>query len=306
MAVMHSASLNWPFGTWDSTRDWLLGAPVRIVLVLLGALVLRWAVHRAIRGVVDAAVSRADEHERTSVDRLLHTGTGVADERRRQRALTMGSLLRSVATFVIVAVTVLTVLAELGMPLAPLLTSAGIGGLALGFGAQSLVKDFLSGVFMIIEDQYGVGDVVDTGEATGTVEEVTLRITRLRDANGVVWFIRNGEIIRIGNKSQGWALATIDIPVAYDESPERVIGILEQVVTEVHEEQQYAEKLLERPTVAGVESVTGGTMTVRIFARCRPGEQFGIPRTIRERAKDAFDAAGVRGPAPAPFQGPQI
>src|SRR5699024_4337526 len=159
----------------DGTRDWLLGAPVRIVLVLLGALVLRWLVHRAIRGVVDAAVSRADEHERSSVDRLLHTGTRVADERRRQRALTMGSLLRSVATFVIVTITVLTVLAELGMPLAPLLTSAGIGGLALGFGAQSLVKDFLSGVFMIIEDQYGVGDVVDTGEATGTVEEVTLR-----------------------------------------------------------------------------------------------------------------------------------
>ena len=104
MTPMHSASLDWPFGTWDGTRDWLLGAPVRIVLVLLGALVLRWAVHRAIRGVVDAAVSRADEHERSSVDRLLHTGTGVADERRRQRALTMGSLLRSVATFVIVAI----------------------------------------------------------------------------------------------------------------------------------------------------------------------------------------------------------
>ena len=302
---MHSTSTAWPFDTWDGTRDWLLGAPVRIALVVLGALVLRWAVHRAIRGVVGAAVSRADEHERSSVDRLLHTATGVAEERRRQRALTMGSLLRSVATFVIFTITILTVLAELGMPLAPLLTSAGIGGLALGFGAQSLVKDFLSGIFMIIEDQYGVGDVVDTGEATGTVEEVTLRITRLRDANGVVWFIRNGEIIRIGNKSQGWALATIDVPVAYDESPERVIGLLERVVTDLHGEQEYAEKLLERPTVAGVESVTGGTMTVRVFAKCRPGEQFGIPRAIRERAKEAFDAAGVRGPAPTPFQGPQ-
>lgn len=303
---MRSASIDWPFDTWDTTRAWLLGAPLRIVLILVAALVVRWLVHRAIRGVVEAAVSRADDHERSSVDRILRSTTGITQERRRQRALTMGSLLRSIATFGIFTITILTVLAELGLPLAPLLTSAGIGGIALGFGAQSLVKDFLSGIFMIIEDQYGVGDVVDTGEAVGTVEEVTLRITRLRDASGVVWFIRNGEIIRIGNKSQGWAVASIDVPVAYDESPERVIALLEEVVTDVHEDPDLSDKLLERPTVAGVESVAGGTMTIRIFARCRPGEQFAIPREIRERAKAALDAAGVRGPAHLPYQGPQV
>jgi moderate conductance mechanosensitive channel len=286
-------TLDLPFDTWESTRAWLLGPPLRIVLILLGALVLRWLVNRGIRSVVDKAVARADHHERTTVERLVGSDT----ERRRQRALTMGSLLRSIATFVIATIALLTVMAELGVPLGPLLTSAGIGGIALGFGAQSLVKDFLSGIMMIIEDQYGVGDVIDTGEAIGTVEEVTLRVTRLRDATGVVWFIRNGEIVRIGNRSQGWAMASIDIPVAYDESPERVIELLEGVVTGVQEEPELAEKLLDRPSVAGVESVVGGTMTIRIFARCLPGEQFAITRVIRRRAKASLDEAGVRGPA---------
>lgn len=295
-----------PFSSWDSTVEWLMGPPLRIVLILLGAVVLRWIVHRAIRTVVDNAVERADKHERSSIERVLHAATGSNQERRRQRALTLGSILRSLATFSIAAIALLTVMAELGLPLAPLLTSAGIGGIALGFGAQALVKDFLSGIFMIIEDQYGVGDVIDTGEATGTVEEVTLRVTRLRDASGVVWFIRNGEIVRIGNKSQGWALASIDIPVAYDEDPQRVSDLLEQVVEEVARDEAWADKLIETPTVAGVESVSGGTMTMRIFAKCRPGEQYGIPREIRERAKRTFDAAGVRGPAITPYGGPQI
>lgn len=298
---MPSTTVDLPFETWESTRDWLLGAPLRIVLIVLGALVLRWLVNRGIRTVVDNAVSRADEHERTAVERLVGTGS----ERRRQRALTMGSLLRSIATFVIATITILTVMAELGVPLAPLLTSAGIGGIALGFGAQSLVKDFLSGIMMIIEDQYGVGDVIDTGEAVGTVEQVTLRVTRLRDATGMVWFIRNGEIVRIGNRSHGWAMATIDISVAYDESPERVIALLEDVVTEVYGDPAIQPKLVERPSVAGVESVVGGTMTIRVFAKCLPGEQFGIPRVVRRRAKAAFDEAGVRGPA-YPFGEPQI
>jgi moderate conductance mechanosensitive channel len=298
-------NLRQAFSSWDAFLALLVGAPLRIVLIVIGALVLRWVAHRAIRTVVDEAVSRADRHERAGAGRVLPSVTGTTRERRRQRALTMGSLLRSIATFGIAAVALLTVMAEVGLPLAPLLTSAGIGGIALGFGAQALVKDFLSGVFMIIEDQYGVGDVIDTGEATGTVEEVSLRVTRLRDATGVVWFIRNGEIVRVGNRSQGWAVATIDVPVSYDEDPHRVIGLLQEVVVAVHQDPVWADKLLEVPTVAGVESVTGGTMTVRIFARTLPGEQFGIPREIRERAKRSFDAAGVRGPAIAPFGGPQ-
>ncbi|MFK5633132.1 MULTISPECIES: mechanosensitive ion channel family protein [unclassified Ornithinimicrobium] len=295
-----------PFTSWESTLTWLAGPPLRIVLIVVGALVLRWVVLRAIRTVVDRAVERADDHERTSLARALDVASGVTEERRRQRALTTGSLLRSIATFTIAAVAVLTVMAELGLALAPLLTSAGIGGVALGFGAQSLVKDFLSGIFMIIEDQYGVGDVVDTGEATGTVEEVTLRVTRLRDATGVVWFIRNGEIVRIGNKSQGWAVAPVDVPVASDENPHRVIPILNEMLADLAADEAWSDVLLETPTVAGVEGVSGGTMTLRIFVRTRPGEQYAIPREIRERAKSALDAAGVRGPILAPYAGPEV
>ena len=125
----------------------------------------------------------------------------------------MGAILKSTSTFVIFTLALLTVMATVGLPLGPLLASAGVGGVALGFGAQSLVKDFLSGIFMILEDQYGVGDVIDTGEAVGTVEDVTLRVTRLRDASGIVWYVRNGEIVRIGNRSQGWSTALVDIPV---------------------------------------------------------------------------------------------
>src|SRR5690606_30799924 len=142
--------MTWP--GWEEAGTWLLGAPLRIVGALLAAVVLRWVVHRAIRSLVDTAVARADDHERSSIDRLVGSrGPGDAGERRRQRALTMGSLLRSASTFVIATIAILTVMADLGLPLAPLLTSAGIGGVALGFGAQSLVKDFLSGIFMIIE-----------------------------------------------------------------------------------------------------------------------------------------------------------
>ncbi|WP_237565603.1 mechanosensitive ion channel family protein [Ornithinimicrobium cavernae] len=288
-----------PFSTWPEFGTWLLGAPLLVLVTILLALVARWLSHRAIRTVVDNAVRRAEDNRLSTSGRLL----GVAAERRRQRALTMGSLLRSVATFVVATIAVLTVMSLVGLPLGPLLASAGVGGVALGFGAQSLVKDFLSGIFMIIEDQYGVGDVIDTGEAVGTVEEVTLRVTRLRDAAGVVWFIRNGEIIRIGNQSQGWAMATIDLQVAATEDPARVIPLVERVVAEFYADPESAAKLLEPPTVAGVESVAAGAMTIRVFAKCVPGQQWGVPRQIREKAKATFDAEGVRLP-PVTFGAP--
>ncbi len=295
-----------PFQTWEELGQWVLGPPLRIVLIVLGAMVLRWVVHRAIRGVEERALQRTEDNRRSRFHRAFTEVTGAEDERRRQRALTMGSLLRSIATVVIGTVAVLTVMAEGGLPLGPLLASAGVGGVALGFGAQSLVKDFLSGVFMIIEDQYGVGDVIDTGEAIGTVEEVTLRITRLRDSDGVVWFVRNGEIIRIGNKSQGWAMATIDIPVSYDEEPARVIPVLQRVVEAMHADPEWTDKLLEVPTVAGVESVSGGVMTLRIFAKCRPGDQWSVPREVREQTKAALDGDGIRGPQINPYgRGPE-
>ncbi|BDZ57399.1 MULTISPECIES: mechanosensitive ion channel family protein [Barrientosiimonas] len=290
--------------TWDQVGTWFAGAPLTIVLVLALTMVARWLVHRAIDKAVSAMEQRTGEGGRAT--RMLREATGLDEERRRQRAATMGSVLKSATTIVLSTIAVLTVLATLGVPLGPLMASAGVGGVALGFGAQSLVKDFLSGVFMILEDQYGVGDVIDTGEAIGTVEEVTLRVTRLRDANGVIWYIRNGEIIRIGNRSQGWSTALVDIPVAYDQPVEKVLAVLRTVTAHIRDESPWDERLLEEPEVAGVESVSGGVMTMRIIAKCAPNENFSVSRELRERSKVALDAAGIRGPALTPYGPPPV
>src|SRR5262249_4059174 len=143
----------------------------------------------------------------------LTESTTVRTERRRQRAQALASVLRSFVSISVFVIAIMLILGELGVNLAPLLASAGIAGIALGFGAQNLVKDFIAGLFMLLEDQYGVGDIVDLGEASGTVEAVGLRITTVRDVRGVLWYIRNGEIVRVGNRSQGWALIIVDVPV---------------------------------------------------------------------------------------------
>ena len=290
---------------WDRLVTWLIGDGLRVLLTIVLALVVRWLAHRAIDRVVAVMTSRSRSEESVGgrAGRVLAQATGLADARHVQRVTTLGSLLRSIVTFVVALIATLTVMALVGLPLGPLLASAGVGGVALGFGAQSLVKDFLSGVFMIFEDQYGVGDVVDTGEAVGTVEEVGLRVTRLRDANGVVWYIRNGEIVRIGNKSQGWSTATVDSPVAYDENAERVIALIKGVVAEFDADPAWSDQLLEEPEVVGVESISGQTMTIRTVAKCAPNQNFAVQRELRERIKAALDAAGVKAPPVAPFGG---
>jgi small conductance mechanosensitive channel len=290
--------------TPESAWDWFTGKPLNIVITVVAAMILRWLALRSIGRVVATTIARSDARragEGTRAGRVLAHATGSAHERHRQRTLTMGSLLRSLVTFVVVLITILTVLATVGINLAPVLATAGVGGVALGFGAQSLVKDFLSGIFMILEDQYGVGDVVDTGEAIGTVEEVSLRVTRLRDGQGVVWYIRNGEIIRIGNKSQGWSTAMVDIPVAYSENLEKVIPLIRDVVHELDQSPEWADKLLEEPQVVGVESMTGNVVTIRVVAKTAPEQQYGVSREIRERVKAAFDEHGVRAPVLTPY-----
>jgi small conductance mechanosensitive channel len=192
------------------------------------------------------------------------------------------------------------ILDVVGLPIAPLLASAGIVGVAVGFGAQSLVKDFLSGIFLILEDQYGVGDLVDTGMGTvGTIEAVGLRVTRLRDGTGVVWYVRNGEILQVGNHSQGWSTGIVDMSVAYTEDIPRVQRLIGETAAAMAEEDPWKDKVLEPPTVAGVESMTGTSVTIRVVVKCAPNEHIGVQRELRERIKEAFDREGVRVPPPA-------
>jgi len=289
----------------DDAKTWVLDQGVLILLTIVLAVVARWALHRAINRTVATMSERSARRSAESDARgnVLATTAGQAGERQRARVQAVGSLLRSVSTFVVGLVAALTVMALVGIPLGPLIASAGVGGVALGFGAQSLVKDFLSGIFMIFEDQYGVGDVVDTGEAIGTIEEVSLRITRLRDFDGVVWYVRNGEIVRIGNRSQGYSAAWVDMPVAYQEDIRRVLELIREVCEAFAEDPDWDPKLIEAPTVLGVDSITGQTVTVKILAKCLPGENFAVQRELRARIKAAFDANDIKGPPLPPLQG---
>ncbi len=298
----------WVYDQFDNetlaeSSDWLIAKPAKILAILLVAWIIRKIVHRAIgrmakrlaEGVPQPAFVRGRGSNGTSATDtagVSPTGT-LAIERRRQRASTVSSVLESVATGVIFTVATLMALSELGLNIAPLIASAGIIGVALGFGAQSLVKDFLSGIFMVIEDQYGVGDVTDLGDAIGTVESVGLRVTRLRDVNGTVWYVRNGEILRVGNKSQGWARAVIDVDIGYDEDVDRVRTLLLDKATELFARPENASLVLEKPEVWGVEALGADSVVVRLVIKTVPLQQWKVSRLLREHIKTAFDAAGV-------------
>jgi small conductance mechanosensitive channel len=291
---------------YSPITHWITNYGLR-VLVTIAAAVAAWIVtSRAITRITETAVKRA-RVERPAANRNADNTTELTDaimgQRREQRALALGQLLRSITAFIIGGITLLVVLTEIGMDIGPLLASAGVIGVALGFGAQTLVKDFLSGIFLVMEDQYGPGDVVDLGSAIGTVEEVGLRITRLRDASGVVWYVRNGEILRVGNRSQGWTLAIVDVPIAYDEDLDRVRRLVEKVGRDMDGEAKYDGVLLGTPSYAGVESVSGDAMFIRVTARSAPDQRLVAERAIREQLKLAFDATGIRMPVlarPAP------
>jgi len=272
-------------------------ALLRIVVVFVLALVLRALVHRAIQRVVRRAISAPTVPE-TLRQRLVDQGPIIAAERRRQRSETVGSVLRSVASITIFGVAFATVLGELGIALGPVLASAGIIGVAVGFGAQNLVKDFLSGIFMILEDQYGVGDAIDVGEATGVVEAVALRTTRLRSVDGTVWHVRNGEILRVGNMSQGWSRALLDISVAYDTDVALASSVLKQVADDVWHSVAFGGSILEEPEVWGVENLGIDGMAIRLVVKTAPLEQWKVARELRHRIKDAFREAGIEIPLP--------
>ena len=275
---------------------------ISIGVVLLVALVLRIVLRRAIRTGVDASIAVADRHRASEsrADRLLGRITGTTDERHLARVKTMGSVLTNAVDIIVVLLVLLTVMRVLAIPLEPVLAASGIGGIALAFGAQSLIKDYISGMLMIFEDQFGVGDLIDTGEVVGTVEEVGLRVTRLRDAGGQIWYVRNGEILRIGNQSQGWSTGLADVPIASTEDPARAIEVLRAMVKDMYADERFAGVLLEEPNVAGVNEVRAGATTIRIFAKTAPNQHWGVQRELLERGVQALHAAGIRGPVVFP------
>ena len=286
--------------------NWLAGAPLRIVLVVLGAVIINRLVRRAIRRFTDRIEGSAESGR---ISRLRNRApsvllsTGEVNMRSAARARTIGAVMRSLCTGVISTFAVIYVLDALGLALGPLLAGAGVAGVALGFGAQSLVRDFLSGFFMLIEDQYGVGDIVDLGEASGTVEAVSLRVTRLRDANGTVWHVPNGEIRRVGNKSQQWARAVVDVAVAPTADLEQAAAVIKRAAEVVWASAEAQPDVLDEPEVLGLEYLGPDAATIRVQGKTRPGAQWRVSRLLRVSIAEELTKAGVDMP-PASFVRP--
>ncbi len=285
-----------------TASDWLLDRPIRILLIL----VVAWIVNRvAKRAIVRFTKRVAATSGNSRLRKLREKGPGrmlmdeVEQSRAESRAETLGHVLRSVVVALVWSFAALLVLGEIGVNLGPLIAGAGIGGVALGFGAQSIVKDFLSGLFMLIEDHYGVGDVVDVGYATGTVEEVSLRSTTIRDVRGTVWHVPNGEISRVGNFSQLWSRALIDIEVSYDTDLRMAMGVILRVAREFWEDPEWGgDELAECPDVWGVQYLGSSGIALRVAVKTEPSMQWGVERELRLRLKEAFDAAGIEIPFP--------
>ncbi|MGA5819557.1 mechanosensitive ion channel family protein [Kitasatospora sp. NPDC094028] len=279
---------------FDSHWQSWLESSLRIVFIVVLALVLRTVVSKLITRLIARMARSHEHHEESRLGGLLANHGVVNPERRQQRSEAIGSVLRSVASFSILGTAALMVLSALGVNLAPLLASAGVAGVAIGFGARNLVTDFLSGVFMIMEDQYGVGDEIDTGVATGTVLEVGLRVTKLRGTNGEIWYIRNGEVKRIANMSQGWSTASVDVQVGYKEDLVKVEALIESTAEALAKETPFDELVWAPVSILGVESVAADSVVVRVEARTAPGKASLVSRALRQRLKSAFDLSGIK------------
>ncbi|MGW8380273.1 mechanosensitive ion channel domain-containing protein [Streptomyces sp. ODS28] len=272
----------------ENWSDWV-GAGLKILVIAAVAVVLRYVIRRSITKLITRMNRRAEAADSGNALR----GLLVSRERRRQRSAAIGSVLRNVASFVIMGTAVLMVLSNLGINLAPLLASAGVAGVALGFGARNLVQDLLAGMFMLLEDQYGVGDRVDAGEACGTVLEIGLRVTQLRGDDGEIWYIRNGEIKRVGNLSQGWSTASLDVQVRASEDLDAVRAAVQAAGEELGKTEPWDEMLWEPVEVLGLDSVTLDAMVIRVSAKTMPGKKLAVERELRWRIKRTLDGRGI-------------
>ena len=293
--------------------DWIVERPLTVLLIWVVAIVANRLVRSAIARAEDRMVR--DREERLTKRQAAEVEDGrfedlemrarqksieltQATEQAKQRARTLGSVMRSAASVAIFSLAILMSLGEFNVNLGPLIAGAGIAGVALGFGAQSIVKDFLSGFFMLVEDQYAVGDIIDVGEAAGVVEAIGLRTTQLRDVNGTLWYVPNGEIRRVANKSQQWARAVLDFEVAYDTDIEEASRVIKEVADAVWHEHAPSATIIEEPEIWGVEMFGESSIAIRLVCKVEPGEQWTTSRVIRAGVKEAFDREGIEIPFP--------
>jgi small conductance mechanosensitive channel len=255
-------------------------APVIIPLIRIAWILI---IGFVILKVIDSTLSRL---------RLLIPSSDVYGVARvEQRAETLRHIVRSVWKGILIVVIVLMISSELGFDIGPILASAGIAGLAIGFGAQSLVKDVISGFFILLEDQYGVGDVVKVGDLSGVVERMTLRATVLRNLEGQVHVIPNGNIHMVTVLTKDWARAVVDVTVPHKENLANVFQVLQRVSLRLA--QDMPQQILEQPTILGVEKLDETGVTIRAIVKTPPLKQFEVTREWRRRIKDEFDRVGI-------------
>jgi small-conductance mechanosensitive channel len=291
--------------TWAGIADWFLDRPLRVLLIIALAwlatrigrrVVSRFATEVADRSTRQRSAELEDNPVLRRVSRLAQHKKQTA--RAEKRAVTLGAMLESLVSIVVWTTASFLILGEIGISLGPLIASAGIAGIAIGFGAQSVVRDFLAGIFVIIEDQYGVGDVIDVGEAIGTVEEVGFRTTQVRDLSGVLWTVPNGVIQRVGNYSQVWSQSVFDIEVSYDTDIDEAMAVIKIVLDEAWHQNEETATIIEEPVVQGVQAFGESAVVIRAVVKTDPAEQWAVSRMINGRLKKALDEAGIEIPFP--------
>jgi len=288
--------------SWDGLRtnitEFLAAWPiVKGLAIIAGAWLIRFVLLFVIKRVVDGIVNGVKHKENIHDTQVLLTSP-LAAVRVLQRTRTLGGVLSSIVTVIIVLI-VLLLLFDLFAPDATgafaLITAAT--GAGLGFGAQNVVKDVLNGLFMVAEDQLGVGDIVDLGPAVGVVESVDIRTTQVRDVNGTLWFVRNGEITRVGNMSQGWARVIIDLAVPYDSDVDAVQERILQTAIDLSKTPKWATRILETPEIWGIESISDEAVVVRLVVKTASATKDDVARELRSRLKKSLDEMGVKLPA---------
>jgi small conductance mechanosensitive channel len=282
---------------WETVHAIYTMVPVRVLLIIVVAVVVRLAARIVIDRVVNRIVNGVKKRQNVDDTQALQTSP-LSAVRIVQRTRTLGSVLNNIVSVVLVVVATLSVINTIDNTILGsfAIITAALGA-GLGFGAQNIVKDVLNGLFMVAEDQLGVGDVVDLGPATGVVETVGIRITQIRDVNGTVWFVRNGEIIRVGNMSQGWSRVIIDLAVPYDADVASVQERMLTIATEMAADPKWRSRILERPEIWGIESISAEAIVVRLVVKTRPGTKDDVARELRARLKSGLDAMGIRLPA---------
>jgi small conductance mechanosensitive channel len=271
--------------------DWAFA--VRIVLIILGLLLLRYVLLVLVKRIVTSVTSGVKKREGAADTKALDASP-LARARIVQRARTIGLVLSNLITAGLTISALIIVLSELGIAIGALAAGAGILGAALGFGAQTLVRDFLAGLFIVVEDQFGVGDTVDLGSASGVVESIRLRVTQVRDSEGTVWYVRNGEILRVGNQSQGWSRIILDLPLAYNSDLEKTKKVLEQAAAKLAETPGLKTGLIGKAEVWGIQALGSEGIVFRMVQQVRPSKKDSLTRALRQEVKTALDKAGIK------------